>query len=206
MKRVAPHTARNRGPILAVLREVLPAAGTVLEIAAGTGENARDFAGAFPGLRWQPTDIDPEALTSIAAWREERGVPTLLPPLALDVTAPWPVTHADAVLCINMIHITPWSHTEALLEGAARVLPAGGGPRPAGVLILYGPYKRDGRHTAPSNAAFEERLQQRDPRWGIRDLGEVEAAAVRRGLVLTRVVEMPANNLTVVFTRRGDQR
>jgi hypothetical protein len=192
MKQHAPATERNREPILAVLREVLPPAGTVLEVSSGTGQHAAFFATQLPQLIWQPSDPDPVSRASIAAWTE--GLANVQPPLDLDVTRrPWPVERADAILNINMIHIAPWRACEALMEGAAELLPAGG------VLHLYGPYQRDGRHTAPSNAAFDQSLRARDPAWGVRDLDDVARAAARCGLALERVVEMPANNLSVVF-------
>ena len=188
----APATGRNREPILAVLRRVLPAEGLVLEVASGTGQHAAWFGAALPGLVWQPTDRDPTHRASIAAWTE--GLPSVRPPLDLDTTRrPWPVQRADAVVCINMIHIAPWAACLGLLEGAAELLP------PGAPLVLYGPYKRGGAHTAPSNAAFDADLRARDPNWGVRDLEAVQEAAA--GFVLEEVVEMPANNLTVVFRR-----
>ncbi|HYJ84250.1 MAG TPA: DUF938 domain-containing protein [Allosphingosinicella sp.] len=196
MKRHAPAATRNRDPIAAVLREVLPASGTVLEVASGTGEHAACFAALFPGLAWRPSDPDPEALDSIRAWREEAGPGNLLEPVRLDASAgSWPVASAEAMLCVNMVHISPWQATEGLMRGAGRLLP------PGGPLVLYGPYRRAGVPTAPSNEAFDESLNSRDPRWGLRDLEAVEAEAERNGLRLERVVEMPANNLTVVFRR-----
>jgi cyclopropane fatty-acyl-phospholipid synthase-like methyltransferase len=192
----APAVARNRDPILTVLREVLPAAGTVLEIASGTGEHAVHFAAALPHLTWQPTDPDAQARSSIAAHAAAAGLTNLLPPLELDASAPvWPVTRADALVSINMIHISPWRATQGLMAGAARVLPAGA------PLYLYGPYRRHGQHTAPSNAAFDESLRARDPEWGVRDLNEVAALAAEHGLALQRSVAMPANNLSVIFRR-----
>ena len=196
MKRSSPATERNREPIAAVLREALPERGTALEIASGTGEHAAYFAGCFPTLRWQPSDPDPNALASIRAWREEAGVDNLLEPLRLDAAAEtWPVAAADAILCINMVHISPWAATEGLMRGAKRLLPEGG------PLVLYGPFRRAGVTTAPSNEAFDQSLRARNPEWGLRDLEAVEAEALKRGLRLERVVEMPANNLTVVFRR-----
>ena len=196
-RRYAPATTRNREPILAVLRRVLPAEGTVLEIASGTGEHAVHFARALPGLVWQPSDRDPDLRASVAAWTRAEGVANIRAPLALDVTDdPWPIARADAVVCINMIHISPWAATEGLMRGAAAILPAGG------VLYLYGPYKRGGQHTAPSNAAFDASLRAQNPAWGVRDLDDVAAAASRAGLALDEIVEMPANNLSVIF-RRG---
>src|SRR5258708_1965838 len=192
----APAVARNRDPILAVLQDVLPAGGTVLEIASGTGEHAVHFAAALPHLTWQPTDPDAQARGSIAAHAGASRLSNLLAPLELDAAAPvWPVTHADALVSINMIHISPWRATQGLMAGAARVLPAGA------PLYLYGPYRRHGQHTAPSNAAFDESLRARDPEWGVRDLDEVVALAAEHGLALQRSVAMPANNLSVIFRR-----
>jgi len=191
----APAVARNREPILAVLRRVLPPAGLVLEVASGSGEHAAFFAAALPLLTWQPSDPDPRARASIAAFRDAGA--GLLPPLDLDVTATaWPAARVAAVVCINMIHIAPWSACEGLVAGAARAL------SPGGVLYLYGPY-REGRHTAPSNEAFDADLRARDPRWGVRDLGEVTVLARRHGFVHQETVTMPANNRSVVF-RRAD--
>ncbi|MGH6782841.1 MAG: DUF938 domain-containing protein, partial [Sphingomonadaceae bacterium] len=196
-RRHAPATARNRDPILAVLRAALPASGLVLEVASGTGEHAVHFAGALPGLIWQPSDPDPTALASIHAWAESARLPNLRPPLLLDATAPeWPIAHADALVCINMIHISPWTATLGLLAGAARILPAGA------PLILYGPYTRAEVDTAPSNLAFDADLKARNPAWGLRDLADVTAVARDAGFTREDVVEMPANNLTVVLRRR----
>jgi SAM-dependent methyltransferase len=194
----APAVARNREPILAVLRRILPARGTVLEIASGSGEHAVHFAAALPHLTWQPADLDPDALRSIAAYRTGARLPNLLPPLALDAASPdWPVTRADAVVSINMIHIAPWSAAQGLTAGAERILAAGG------VLYLYGPFKEDGQHTAPSNAAFDTSLRQRNPQWGVRDVGEIRNLAQRHGLALVERVTMPANNLSLVFRYRS---
>lgn len=194
----SPAAARNREPILAVLRRILPARGTVLEIASGTGEHAVHFAAGLPGLVWQPTEIDAAALASISAHRIAARLPNLLPPLELDACSPrWPVGRADAVVAINLIHIAPWTAAEGLMAGAARVLP------PAGLLYLYGPFKENGRHTAPSNAGFDASLRAYDPRWGVRDLGEVCALARRHGLDLVKPIAMPANNLSVVFRSRA---
>lgn len=193
----APATQRNRDPILDVLRRVLPPSGLVLEIASGTGEHAVHFAAALPGLVWQPSDPDPEHRLSIAAWAVEMQVHTIRAPLALDVRAdPWPLAQADAIVAINMIHIAPWEATLGLLRGAASLLPAGA------PLFLYGPYLRADHPTAPSNVAFDQSLRERDPSWGIRDLDAVTSAASSHGFTLAEVVEMPANNLSVVF-RRG---
>jgi len=188
-----------------VLTRVLPASGPLLEIASGTGEHAVWFAAGLPGLVYQPSDPDPAHRASIAAWIAASGLENLRPPLALDVTAPdWerlPGVPRDpaAILCINMIHIAPWSAALGLLRGAGAVLGAGG------VLYLYGPYRRGGAHTADSNAAFDRSLRGRDPAWGVRDLEAVTSAAADAGLVLDEVVEMPANNLSLVLRRRGSE-
>ncbi len=198
MKRHAPATERNREPLLAVLREVLPESGRVLEIASGTGQHAVFFSRAFPRLRWQPTDVEAAALESIAAWRAEEALPNLLAPCVLDAQAErWPVEDTDAILCVNMIHIAPWEACQGLMRGAGRVL------SPGGLLVLYGPYFVAGQPTAPSNLAFDESLRARDARWGVRELGAVTAEAARHGLTRERVVEMPSNNLTVVFRREA---
>jgi hypothetical protein len=191
------HVARNRVPILDVLKRVLPAQGLVVEVASGSGEHAAFFAQHLPQLRWQPTDIDTAALASIAAHRAAADLPNLLPPLPLDTTAePWPLAHADAVVCSNnMIHISPWAVGEGLIAGAARILPAGG------VLYLYGPYKIDGRHTAPSNQEFDDWLRAQNPAWGVRDLAEVTEFAAHHGFALAETAPMPANNLSVIFRR-----
>jgi SAM-dependent methyltransferase len=192
----AAATDRNRNPILDVLRGVLPPSGLVLEIASGTGEHVAFFARAFPLLCWQPSDASAPHLASIAAWSAASGADNIAPPLQLDVEqAAWPVAHADAILNINMIHIAPWSAAEALFRGAARLLP------PAGVLFLYGPFKRAGAHTAESNQRFDERLRGEDPRWGVRDLDDVQALAASVGFQAAEIVSMPANNLSLVFRR-----
>ena len=194
----SPAVARNREPIANVLDAVLPASGEVLEISAGSGEHAWFFAARYPGLRWQPTDVDPVALASIAAWRETEGSPNLASPRPLDVctAGDWPEAPVDAIFCANMIHISPWANTLGLLDGAARTLKEGG------VLVLYGPFKVDGKHTAPSNEQFDRWLHSQSTGWGVRDRGTVEAEAEARGLFLSNAVAMPANNLTVVFRRR----
>lgn len=192
----APATQRNREPILDVLRRVLPPRGLVLEIASGTGEHVTHFAGALPDLSWQPSDPSPEHRQSIAAWAVELGVTSVLPPLDLDVRRlPWPVAQADAILAINMIHIAPWEATLGLLRGAAALL------APGAPLYLYGPYRRRGVPTAPSNEAFDQSLRERDPSWGLRELEAVVAEAEPEGFLLEQVVEMPANNLSVVLRR-----
>ena len=194
----SPAALRNRDPILAVLRRVLPQQGTVLEIASGSGEHAVQFAAELTGLLWQPTDRDAEALRSIAVRRAAAGLPNLLPPLELDVTAPtWPVVRVEAVVSINMIHIAPWPAAKGLMAGASRAL------APGGVLFLYGPFKENGEHTAPSNRAFDASLRARDPAWGVRDLVDVAELADRCGLDIVERIEMPANNRSVVFQRRG---
>ena len=191
----APATVRNRAPILQILREVLPATGRVLEIAAGTGEHACYFATQLAGLEWVPTDPEPAALESIAAWINHTGTPNVAPPQALDVHAlAWP--KADAVVCINMIHIAPWSACVALMTGAGRVLPH------AGVLFLYGPFLRSDRPTAASNLEFDSSLRARNPAWGLRALEQVQALAGEHGLVLVKTTELPANNLAAVFKRQ----
>jgi SAM-dependent methyltransferase len=195
LKRHAPATERNRDPIAAVLREVLPPSGLVLEVASGTGEHAAYFARLFPALDWQPSDPDPNALTSIESWAADAGAPNLLPPVELDAAGTWPIERADAVVCINMVHISPWAATLGLMAGAARLLP------PGGPLILYGPYRRSEVETAESNEAFDRSLKARNPGWGLRDLSQVGAAAEAEGLALQSVIEMPANNLTVLFRR-----
>jgi len=196
MKRFAPATERNRAPIAALLGEILPARGTMLEIASGSGEHAVCFSGLFPDLVWQPSDPDPEALASIRAWRSEAGAPNLLDPILLDAAmGEWPIDRADAILCINMVHISPWAATLGLLRGAGRLL------APGAPLYLYGPYRRAGVETAQSNEAFDRSLKARNPEWGLRDLEEVVAAAGREGLALDRVVDMPANNVSVILRR-----
>jgi SAM-dependent methyltransferase len=191
-----PHVARNREPILEVLRRVLPPQGLVLEIASGGGEHAAYFASNLPGVIWQPTDANTEMFESIAAHRTAAGVANLLAPLHLDVTAEqWPVARAEAMVCCNMIHIAPWAVTEGLIAGAGRTLARDG------LLYLYGPYKIDGRHTAPSNEDFDASLRARNPLWGVRDLTEVSSLAKRHGFALAETVPMPANNLSVIFRR-----
>ena len=194
-RREAPAAARNVGPIGDVLADWLPASGTVLEIASGTGEHALAFARRFPQRTWQPSDPDREALLSIAAWRDD-GPANLLAPLALDAAAAdWPVAHADAVVSINMIHIAPWDAALGLLDGAARLLPVGG------PLILYGPWLEEDRPAAPSNLAFDGDLKALDPRWGLRHLSLFSAEAGARGLVFAERRDMPANNIMLRFVR-----
>jgi len=196
-RRHAPATQRNRDAILAVLRDVLPATGIVLEVASGSGEHVIHFARHLPDLTFQPSDPMAESLESVAAWVGSSGVANVLPPRRLDVTErPWPVEAADAILCINMIHIAPWAATEGLLAGAAPLL------RQGAPLYLYGPYKRGGRHTADSNQAFDDQLRAQNPAWGVRDLEKVADLAESLGLSAPSITDMPANNLSVVFRRR----
>lgn len=196
-RRSAPHVARNAGPIAEVLREILPERGLVLELASGTGEHVLHFAREFPKLLWQPSDPEPAALRSIEAWRADSGLFNLLPPVSLDVRAAgWPVAEADALLCINMIHISPWAATAGLMRGAGRLL------APGAPLCLYGPYRRADVATAPSNEAFDESLRERNPDWGLRALEEVVGEAERHGLALDRVVEMPANNISAILRKQ----
>ena len=195
-----PATARNRDHISDVLRRVLPAAGTVLEIGSGSGEHALWFSAAFPDLAWQPSDPDPLNLASIRAWIETDGGTraNLRAPLAINASdIVLPIAAADAMLCINVIHIAPWDATEGLMRIAGTLLP------PGGILYLYGPYRVGGAHTAPSNEDFDRQLRAQNPTWGVRDLEAVEAEAARNGLALVETVAMPANNLSVVFRRVG---
>ncbi len=196
---VSPAAARNREPILDVLRANLPHTGMVLEIAAGSGEHALRFASACPGLLWQPTDLDDLCLASISAWRDAAGSANLLPPLRLDAADPlgWPLERADAVVAINMIHIAPWAATQGLMKGASRLLGEGG------VMVLYGPYLEPGSEPVPGNVAFDRSLRGRNPAWGVRHLDAVVALAAQHDLALTKRVAMPANNLALVFRRIG---
>ncbi len=195
-RRSAPAALRNREPIAEVLAEWLPERGLVLEIASGTGEHAVYFAERFPTLDWQPSDIHPDALTSIAAWRETAALPNLREPLRVDAASPdWPIDSADAVLSINMVHISPWTSALGLLDGAARLLSAGS------PLILYGPWLKDGLETAPSNLEFDADLRRRDPAWGLRHVDDFAAAAEPRGFALAQVRPMPANNLMMLWRK-----
>jgi hypothetical protein len=196
-RRYAPATERNRAPILAVLARILPPAGTILEIASGTGEHIVHFAKALPALRWQPSDPDESARASIAAWHRAAGLGNIAEPVALDAAAPrWPLDEAAAVLAINMVHIAPWAAARGLVAGAARLLP------PGAPLYLYGPFRRDGVVFAESNLAFDHSLRQRNPAWGVRRLEAVAEIAAEAGFALSEIVEMPAQNLSVIF-RRG---
>ena len=195
MKKHAPATVRNREAILAVLCEELPDSGTVLEIAAGSGEHAVFFAQNLPSLDWQPSDPAAEALNSIAAYRDEAGLPNLKAPLKIDATLKdWAVSQAAAIVCSNMIHISPWVATKGLFAGAARVLSGVRAP-----LILYGPYFEQGVEPAPSNLQFDESLRARDPSWGIRDVEKLDTLAAKHGLARAARHAMPANNLTLVY-------
>lgn len=190
----APAALRNREPILAVLKNVLGPSGTLLEVASGLGDHAAHFAQALPGWTVQPSDVESDSLSIVQARVEALALPNLRPPVVLDASSEaWPVEHADVVWSANMIHISPFEATEGLFLGAARVLPRGG------LLITYGPYSIDGKHTAPSNAEFDASLRQRDPRWGVRDLSELERVARVAGFELERREAMPANNFTLVF-------
>ncbi len=197
MKRHAPAAARNRQPILNALRPHLPARGLVLEVASGSGEHVVHFAAALPGLVFQPTDPDPGARASIDDWVGTLGLANVRRSLALDAAASsWPIERAEAVLCINMIHIAPWDAAVGLIGGAGRVLSC------AGVLALYGPYHRGGQPTAPSNADFDRDLRRRNPAWGVRDL-EAVAALAEPHFTAPEIIEMPANNLLLLFRRRA---
>jgi hypothetical protein len=192
----APAVARNRDAIAEVLRNVLPATGLVLEVASGSGEHIVHLAAQWPGLRFQPSDPNLDAFRSIAAWIASSGLGNVAPPVRLDAAAAdWPIASADAVICINMIHIAPWSAAIGLMRGAAAILPQGA------PLYLYGPYQRDGAHTAASNAAFDASLRAQDPAWGVRDLDAVMDLALAAGFTAPEVIAMPANNLSLVFRR-----
>ncbi len=195
----SPSAQRNREAILAVLKNVLPEAGAVLEIACGSGEHAVFFASHFPALPWQPSDPDPASRASCAAWTAELGLSNVLPPIAIDAAASeWgPVERIEfkAILCINMIHIAPWEAALGLFAGAGRILPSNG------VLFLYGPFMRGGVHTAPSNKMFDQSLRAQDPSWGVRDLDDVAEAATREKLLIAEVLDMPSNNFSVVLRK-----
>ena len=196
MKRHAPATARNVGPLTNVLARELPGSGTVLEIASGTGEHALAFAERFPALRWLPSDCDPANLASIEAYRQEASLPNIAPPVLLDAGADrWPVSAADALLCVNMVHIAPWRATEGLFAGAARLL------RSDAPLIVYGPFIESAVETAPSNLAFDRSLSQRDARWGLRDAAALDALGIDAGFRRSARYAMPANNIVLVWRR-----
>jgi SAM-dependent methyltransferase len=196
-RRSAPAAQRNREPIAEVLSEWLPVSGLVLEVASGTGEHAVWFAERFPGLQWQPSDAHPDALASIAAWQQGAGLPNVLRPVVIDASNPadWPIERADAVLNINMAHISPWSASLGLVAGASRILPSGA------PLILYGPWLKEDIVTAPSNIAFDADLKARDPEWGLRRVEDFAEAAEVEGFQLVETRGMPANNLMLLFAR-----
>ncbi|MEL7188792.1 MAG: DUF938 domain-containing protein [Pseudomonadota bacterium] len=194
-KHHAPATLRNRDAILGVLRQELPEWGVVLEVASGSGEHALFFANAMPALSWQPTDPDDNALRSIAAYRAEFEGVNLREPVRLDAaSASWPVARADALVCINMIHISPWAATEGLFAGAARTLSPPDAP-----IVLYGPYFEDGVKPAPSNLQFDVSLKSRNREWGIRNLADIDDLAAQHGFTRTARFEMPANNLSLIY-------
>lgn len=196
MKRHAPSAERNREPIAQVLDGVLPSSGLVLEVASGTGQHAVFYASRYPALSWQPSDPDPDALSSIAAWRKEADLPNLLPPIQLDAAlAEWPVGQVDAILCINMVHIAPWAAACGVFAGAAARL------GPAKPLIFYGPFLEQNRETAPTNLEFDASLQARNPAWGLRDLALMDEEAKRSGFQRRGRVEMPANNLMLIYRK-----
>lgn len=193
-RRASPSVARNREPIAEVLEGWLPKSGLVLEIASGTGEHAAFFARRFPDLLWQPSDVHGDALSSIAAWREEAGLQNLLEAVEIDASrSHWPISRADAVLSINMVHISPWSSALGLLDGASALL------APGAPLILYGPWLKDDIETAPSNLEFDADLKRRDPSWGLRRVEDFAAEAVKRNFALEQLCQMPANNLMILF-------
>jgi hypothetical protein len=198
MKKTWPAPERNKAPILDVLARVFPDTGRVLEISSGSGQHVVHFARHLPSLVFQPSDIDDENLASIRAWRRDEALPNLLEPVRLDVLDnAWPVEPCQAAFNANMIHIAPWPCAEGLFDGLGRHLV------PGAVFVLYGPFRIGGKHTAPSNEAFDADLRQRDPAWGVRELEAVEALARRHGLVLSERVAMPANNQSLVFVRES---
>jgi SAM-dependent methyltransferase len=197
----SPSAARNAGPILAVLKQVLPAHGSVLEIGCGSGEHVVHFAAALPKLTWLPSDPDSNARASTSSWIKFTGLSNVLPPVDVDVCAEtWEleqITPFDAIVSLNMIHIAPWAASLGLFASAGRLLRAGG------LLVLYGPFMRNGAHTAPSNAAFDASLKSRNPSWGVRDIADLEGVAKSCDLGLRKTIEMPANNMALVFCRSG---
>ena len=195
-RRHAPATLRNRQAIAEQLKTALPDEGRVLEIASGTGEHVSFFAGLFPRLDWQPSEPDPMLRQSIVAYGADSNLANLAPPLDLDVTRrPWPVEAVAAILCVNLLHIAPWAVTEALMAGAGEALPHGG------PLMIYGPFMREGRHTADSNDAFDRGLRMENPAWGVREMEAVEDVASQHGLALADVAAMPANNFFLRFEK-----
>ncbi len=198
---LAPSAERNKGPIADVLARVLPSSGLVLEIGSGTGQHVAHFAKTFPELAWQPSDADTTYRESVSRWIEAENLSNVRAPLQLDVhDRPWAIAAADAIVCINVLHVSPWSAAIALFKGARDIVGS------HGAVVLYGPYRRGGHHTAPSNERFDASLRAHDPRWGVRDLDDVTAVAERAGFVRADIVEMPANNLCVVFRREGPHR
>lgn len=197
----SPSAARNSAPILAVLKRVLPTHGVVLEIGCGTGEHAVSFAAAMPYLTWRPSDPDSDARASTASWIRFSGLGNVLPPLDIEVcSTPWGVEQTapfEGIVSINMVHIAPWAASLGLVAGAGRLL------CPGGVLVLYGPFMRNGEHSAPSNAAFDTSLKAHNSSWGVRDIADLERVGQSSGLSLRDTIEMPANNMSVVFTRNG---
>jgi uncharacterized protein DUF938 len=194
---VSPSAERNKEPVAALLRQVLPEEGLVLEVSSGTGQHVVHFAAQMPRLTWQPSEYDEESFISIGHWLASESPPNVRPPLRLDVhDQPWPVSAAAAVMCMNMIHIAPWSAAEALIRGAGAILSAGG------VLFLYGPYRRGGEHTSPSNETFDGQLRARNAAWGVRDVEAVAALAAAQGFGAPEIFEMPANNLSLVFRKQ----
>jgi hypothetical protein len=195
-RQYASATVRNRDFILDVLRDVLPTTGVILEIASGSGEHVVHFARNLPSLVFQPSDPEPDALLSVAAWMKAADVTNVRAPIVLDASrSPWPIASADGIICINMVHISPWDASVGLIRGAAAILP------PGSPLYLYGPYKRKGFATAPSNEAFDRNLRDRNPIWGLRDLEAIAAIAQSAGFSIPDITEMPANNLSIVFRR-----
>jgi uncharacterized protein DUF938 len=193
----SPSAERNKGPISEVLAQLLPDGGVVLEVGSGTGQHVVHFARAMPNLIWQPSERDADCLRSIRAWVSVEALSNVRPPVHLDVSAlPWPIDAAAALVCINMIHITPWSATEALFQGSRSLLSG------RGLLCLYGPFKRQGQHTSPSNKSFDALLRRQEPEWGVRDIDDVSHLADQAGLDLHQTHEMPSNNLTLVFSKR----
>jgi SAM-dependent methyltransferase len=193
----SPSAERNKGPILEVLARVLPKRGVVLEIASGTGQHVAHFAKVLPDLRWQPSDADAEFRSSVALRVAEEGLANVSVPIDLDVTRlPWPLEAADAIVCINMIHVAPWPATRALFEGAGALL------APGRALFLYGPYRRYGGHTAPSNEKFDADLRAQNPAWGLRDMEAVSEVAASSGFTPPEIVEMPSNNFSLIFRRK----
>jgi hypothetical protein len=194
----SPSAERNKAPISAVLSQVLPEYGVVLEVGSGTGQHVVEFARVTPNLIWQPGERDADCLRSICAWVSVEALSNVRPPLHLDVSAlPWPIDSAAALVCINMIHIAPWSATKALFQGSRLLLKGGG------LLCLYGPFKRQGQHSSPSNKSFDALLRRQDREWGVRDIGDVSHLADQTGLDLHQTHEMPSNNLTLVIAKRG---